>query len=312
MMEKIEALVERLENIIANLDFEPLKKILRKLHLEELFEKNISEKFILKAFGIILALISAVSVAVTISEITDKPEDETTSAIETTEASQASSFFENRNEIKGNFLLLLNAEESQDVYLIAVVRLDSENNTMNISFLNKNFTCSVGDFSGTLMEHYNEGGAKQLMWAVGEYTGISIERYLVGNEDSFQKFCNLLGDVHINIPERISHSYEGLGYIIEKGEQNLTPSMFMRYFLYLCSKDLSENISNIMVLMGMEAFSAEDEDTLQKNLDTFGKYFDTNISAIDFGRYKGAICRMASRENPVTVTIETDFNKFKQ
>ena len=150
------------------------------------------------------------------------------------------------------------------------------------------------------------------MWAVGEYTGISIERYLVGNEDSFQKFCNLLGDVHINIPERISHSYEGLGYIIEKGEKNLTPSMFMRYFLYLCSKDLSENISNIMVLMGMEAFSAEDEDTLQKNLDTFGKYFDTNTSAIDFGRYKGAICRMASRENPVTVTIETSFDKFKE
>ena len=101
MMEKIEALVERLENIIANLDFEPLKKILRKLHLEELFEKNISEKFILKAFGIILALISAVSVAVIISEVTDKPEDEITSAIETTEASQANSFFENRNEIKG-------------------------------------------------------------------------------------------------------------------------------------------------------------------------------------------------------------------
>ena len=83
MMEKIEALVERLENIIANLDFEPLKKILRKLHLEELFEKNISEKFILKAFGIILALISAVSVAVTISEITDKPEDETTATNKT-------------------------------------------------------------------------------------------------------------------------------------------------------------------------------------------------------------------------------------
>lgn len=312
MMEKIEALVERLENIIANLDFEPLKKVLRKLHLESLFQKNFSEKFILKAFGLVLALISAVSVAVIISEVTDKPEDETTLPIETTEASQAAGFFENKNEIKGNFLLLLNAEESQDIYLIAVVRLDSEKNTMNISFLNKNFTCSVGGFSGTLIEHYNEGGAKQLMWAVGEYTGISIERYLVGDEDSFQKFCNLIGDVHINIPERVSHSYEGLGYIIEKGEQNLTPSMFMRYFLYLCSRDLSEHVSNIMVLMGMEAFSAEDEDALQKNLDTFGKYFDTNISAVDLGRYKGAICRMASRENPVTVTIETDFNKFKQ
>lgn len=312
MKEKIEALVEHLENIIASLDFEPLKKLLRKLHLEELFEKNISEKFIIKAFGIVLALISVVSVAVVISEVTDKPEDETTVAEETTEISKVGGFFESRNEIKGNFLLLLNAEESQDVYLIAVVRLDSEKNTMNISFLNKNFTCNIGGFSGTLTEHYNEGGAKQLMWAVGEYTGISIERYLVGDEDSFQKFCNLIGDVHINIPERISHNYDGLGYIIEKGEQNLTPSMFMRYFLYLCSKDLSENISNIMVLMGMEAFSAEDEDTLEKNLEAFGKYFDTNISAVDLGRFKGALCKMASRENPVTVTIETSFDKFKE
>ena len=312
MIEKIEALFERLENIISNLDFEPLKKLLRKLHLESLFQKNFSEKFILKAFGIVVALISAVSIAVVISEVTDKPEDETTLPIETTEASKVGGFFESRNEIKGNFLLLLNAEESRDVYLIAVVRLDSEKNTMNIAFLNKNITCSVGDFSGTLIDHYSEGGAKQLMWAVGEYTGISIERYLVGDEDSFQKFCDILGDVHINIPERVSHSYEGLGYIIEKGEQNLTPSMFMRYFLYLCSKDLSESISNIMVLMGMEAFSAGDEDTLQKNLDTFGKYFDTNISAVDLGRYKGAICRMASRENPVSVTIETGFDKFKE
>lgn len=312
MIEKIEALIGRLENIISDLDLEPLKKLLKKLHLDSLLEMRFSEKFILKAFGILVALISTVSIAVVISEVTDKPEDETTLPIETTAVSEAAGLFESRNEIKGNFLLLLNAEESRDVYLVAVVRLDSESNTMNIAFLNKNSTCSVGDFSGTLIDHYNEGGAKQLMWAVGEYTGISIERYLVGNEDSFQKFCNLLGNVHINIPERVSHSYEGLGYIIEKGEQNLTPSMFMRYFLYLCSKDLSENISNIMVLMGMEVFSAEDEDTLQKNLDTFGKYFDTNISAVDLGRYKGALCRMASRENPVSVTIETGFDNFRE
>lgn len=312
MIEKIEALIGRLEDIISDLDFEPLKKLLKKLHLDSLLEMRFSEKFILKAFGILVALISTVSIAVVISEVTDKPEDETTLPIETTAVSEAAGLFESRNEIKGNFLLLLNAEEIRDVYLVAVVRLDSEKNTMNIAFLNKNSTCSVGDFSGTLIDHYNEGGAKQLMWAVGEYTGISIERYLVGNEDSFQKFCNLLGNVHINIPERVSHSYEGLGYIIEKGEQNLTPSMFLRYFLYLCSKDLSENISNIMVLMGMEVFSAEDEDTLQKNLDTFGKYFDTNISAVDLGRYKGAICRMASRENPVSVTIETGFDNFRE
>lgn len=309
MSEKIEALIERLEDIISNLDFEPLKKLFKKLHLDSLLNINFSEKFILKAFLSIVAFIAVISIAVTISEVTNKPEDETTIA-ETTEA-VSSVFSESKNEINGNFLFLLNAEESRDVYLIAVAKLDSANNTMNIAFLNKNSTCSVGNFSGTLIDHYHEGGAKQLMWAVGEYTGISIERYLVGDEDSFQKFCNLVGPVHMKIPERISHSYEGLGYIIEKGEQNLTPSMFMRYFLYLCSKDLSESISNIMVLMGMEFFSSEDEATLQKNIDSFSKFFDTNISAVDLGKYKGAVCRMASSDNPPTVTVETSFDKFR-
>lgn len=311
MTEKIEALIRRLEDIISNIDIEPVKKLLAKLPLERMLQKDFSKKFIATAFSIVIALISVVSIAVVVSEIRDKPDETETTSGETTEAFQSVPYDENAENFKGNFLFLLNAEESEDVYLIAVVRLDSEKNTMNIAFLNKNSTCHVGDFSGTLTEHYNHGGAKQLMWAVGEYTGISIERYLVGDEDSFQKFCDLLGDIHMNIPEKVSHSYEGLGYIIEKGEQTLTPSMFLRYFLYLCSKDLSESISNIMVLMGMEIFYPEDEAKLQKNLDAFTSIFDTNISAVDLGTYKGAICKMASVENPPSVSIETDFEKFK-
>jgi hypothetical protein len=87
--------------------------------------------------------------------------------------------------------------------------------------------------------------------------------------------------------------------------------MFMRYFLYLCSKDLSENISNIMVLMGINFFSSEDPDKLTKHLDAFASMFDTNISAVDLGTYKNAICQMASTENPPSVSIETTFDEFK-
>lgn len=312
MSEKIEALIQRLEDIISDIDFEPIKKFLAKLGLDRLLQMDFSSRFIARAFIIALCLISVVSIAVVISEIADKPEDITTTEVQTTEPADSAFLSESTAELKGNFLFLLNAEDSEDVYLIAVVRLDSAMNTMNIAFLNKNVTAKAGDVSGTLIEHYNKGGAKQLMWAVGEYTGISIERYLVGDEDSFQKFCDLLGETHMNIPEKVSHSYEGLGYIIEKGEQNLTPSMFLRYFLYLCSKDLSESISNLMVLMGMRAFNADDEAKLQKNLDAFTSYFDTNISAVDLGIYKGAICRMASTETPPTVTIETNFDIFKE
>ena len=312
MSEKIEALVQRLEDIISDLDFEPIKKFLAKLGFDRLLQKDFSSRFIARAFIIALCLISFVSIVVVITEIADKPEDTVTTEAITTVENESAFLSESTAEFKGNFLFLLNAENSEDVYLITVCRFDSEQNTMNIAFLNKNAICKAGDISGTLTEHYNKGGAKQLMWAVGEYTGISIERYLVGDEDSFQKFCDLLGETYMNIPERVSHSYEGLGYIIEKGEQNLTPSMFLRYFLYLCSKDLSESISNLMVLMGMRAFSTEDEAKLERNFDAFTSYFDTNISGIDLGIYKGAICRMASTETPPTVTIETNFDIFKE
>ena len=105
MSEKIEALIERLEDIISNLDFEPLKKLFKKLHLDSLLNINFSEKFILKAFLSIVAFIAVISIAVTISEVTNKPEDETTIA-ETTEA-VSSVFSESKNEINGNFLFLL-------------------------------------------------------------------------------------------------------------------------------------------------------------------------------------------------------------
>lgn len=311
MSEKLEALVRRLENIISDIDIEPLKELLAKIPLDRLLQKDFSKKFIARAFGLIIALISVVSIAVMISEIGDEPEETTAPLVETTEVMQSVIPSAPSEHIRGNFLFLLNAENSEDVYLIAVVRLNSENNTMKIAFLNKNSTCSANDFSGTLTEHYNYGGAKQLMWAVGQYTGISIERYIVGDESCFQKFCDLLGNIHLKIPQKIEHSYEGIGYIIDKGEQNLTPAMFMRYFLYLCSKDLSENISNIMVLMGINFFSSEDPDKLTKHLDAFASMFDTNISAVDLGTYKNAICQMASTENPPSVSIETTFDEFK-
>ena len=311
MSEKLEALIRRLEDIISDIDIEPLKELLAKLPLDRLLQKDFSKKFIARAFGLIIALISVVSIAVMISEIGDEPEETTAPVVETTEVMQSVATSEPSDHIKGNFLFLLNAENSDDVYLIAVARLDSENNSMKIAFLNKDTVSTANDFSGTLTEHYNHGGAKQLMWAVGQCAGISIERYIVGDEDNFQNFCDLLGDVHLNIPKKIKHNYEGIGYIIEKGEQNLTPAMFMRYFLYLCSKDLSENVSNMMMLMGIDYFSSEDPTKLSKHIDSFAALFDTNISAVDMGNYKNAICKMASTEDPPTVTVETSFDAFR-
>lgn len=312
MSDKIRALIARIEDIISNIDTEPVKKLFAKLNLDRIFARDFSKKFLATAFTLIVVLISIVSLITVFSERIGNSPQETTSKQTPTDDTSAFAASKSAEDFKGNFLLLLDSEETEDVYMIAVVQLDSSENTMHISFINKNTTCSVNNISGSFTEHYNKGGMKQLVWAVGEYCNISIERYLAGDEDSFEKFCEMIGDISVNIPEKVSHAYNGISYIIDEGEQNLTPAIFLKYFLYLCSQDKGNSIADLMVLMGMSAFSAEDDEKLQDNIETLTHTFDTNISAVDFGTYKNALKKMASPETLPTVSIETDFEKFRQ
>ncbi len=311
MIDKIKELLLRFYDILSNITVEPIEKFFVKLNLDRYFNKEFSKKFIVLAFSAVVILLSAVSLVTVIFERSDK-EEITTTAEQTAENSfsytEANSSIEN---FKGNFLFVLDCKNSEDIYMIALAKIDTAENKMNITFINKNTVCNAADLDCSFREHYKKGGIKQLMYAVGEYANISIERYVVGNETGLEKFAELMDNITVNIPKKISHSYDGIGYIIEKGEQNLTHPMFLRYFLYLCSKDMSDQIANLMVLMGNKVFSSYDDTVLQKSIDTFTKNFETNISGIDFGTYKNAVRKMASLDEPPSVSIETNFEAFK-
>lgn len=311
MGDKLGGILSRIEDIISNIDIEPLRKFFEKLGIDRLFSKEISRRFVLVAFAFIVVLVSALSLVTVLTQRSDGTEttasaQQSTDGIFETDVAAVSS-----ENFRGNFLLLLNDDDSDDVHMIAVVRLDSYENSLRISFLNKTSTCTVNDFSGTLTQHYKTGGIKQLVWAVGEYTGISIERYLVGDEESFESLLQHTGKLQVNVQEKVEHNHHGIGYIIEEGQQTLTPGMFLKYFLYLCSQDKSQSVAELMVLLGINLFSCEDDGVLQSNIDTFTKTFETDISAVDFGTYKGALKKMAAKDNTLLLSIETDFERFR-
>lgn len=312
MNDKFNDLLRRIEDIISNIDIEPIRKLFEKLNLDRVFAKTFSKKFLAIAFSLVVALISIVSLITVISERNDASEITTTAVQSSEDTMQAVTAISPAQDFRGNFLLLLDDDSSEDIHMIALVRLDSYENSMRISFVNKNATCTVNDFSGTLTQHYKKGGIKQLVWAVGDYTNISIERYLVGDEDAFERFVKSLGSMDVNIPEKVSHDHHGIGYIIEKGTQALTPPMFLKYFLYLCSQDKGESVAELLVLMGINVFSEADDEKFQDNMEAFTKTFDTNISAVDFGTYKGALKKLASPDNTLLLSVETDFEKFRQ
>lgn len=207
--------------------------------------------------------------------------------------------------------MLLDDEDSDDVHLISVVNIDSAANSLRFVFLNKNATCTENDFSGTLLEHYKYGGMPQLALAVEKYADINIERYLAGEEENFENLLNTVSGININVKEKVEHSHHGLGYIIEKGNQNLTPAMFLKYFLYLCSQDNSQSIAELMITLGINLFSSESDEVIQKNAEILTGSFETDISAVDLITHKSALKRMTAEKESMFLGIELGFEKFR-
>lgn len=312
MSDKISAILSRIEDIISKLNIEPLKELFEKLGLGRLFSKEISKRFVATAFLVIVLIVGAVSLVTVLSQRKDPAVTESTAGSEITgqegETAFASSNYEDFN---GNFLLLLNDDDSDDVHLISVVNVDSAQNSLRFVFLNKNATCTVNEFSGTLSEHYKNGGMVQLVSAVEKYADISVKRYLAGDEENFEALITSLPNINVNIKEQVEHSHHGIGFIIEKGNRDLTPSMFLKYFLYLCSQDNSRSVAELMVTLGINLFPPENDAAVQKNAELLTGSFETDISAVDLLTHSGALKKMTSQCDSMFLGIELGFEKFR-
>lgn len=252
--------------------------------------------FIIKAFVAIIALLASLSIGMMILEGSESKPQETTAATvdEVSTSAPEMLTMPDRGQLKTNILFGLDNEEG-DVHLLFVMSLDSETEESKIFFLEPEAVCKVNEIEASLDYHLKNGGVSQLVLAVREYTGIDIERYLVGDEKAFINLIKFMGDVEIDVKESISYNHNGLSYIIDKGIQVMTPDMLLKYLVYLCD-NTQKNNELIRALLAQFAKSLFDCETSQQAQDNFGKvigYFETNISALDFSENKLAVMKLA-------------------
>lgn len=253
--------------------------------------------FIIKAFIAIIIMLTALSTGMIIMESADKKPQETTSTVEegVSTSQQEVMTMSTPNQLQTNILFGLDNEEG-DVHLLFVMSLDSEKEESKIFFLDPNAVCKINEIEGSLIYHLKNGGVSQLVLAVSEYTGIEIERYLVGDEKAFTGLIRYMGDVEIDVKESISYNHNGLSYIIDKGVQVMTPDVLLKYFVYLCN-DTQQYNETIRMLIAQFAKILFDCDSSQQAQDNFGNvigYFETNISALDFSENKLAVMKLAN------------------
>ena len=277
--------------------------------------RNIREPgpgFLIKAFILLIALLSAASVmSIILESENSKPQQqvEISEQQSTTEAEAIT--MPSRGVLKSNILFGLDNAEGE-TYLLFVLSLDSETEKAKIFFLEPTAVCKVNEIEGSLYEHLKNGGVSQLVLAVSEYMDMEISRYLVGDEKAFVSFIKYMGDIEINVEESISYNHNGLSYIIDKGIQVMTPDMLLKYLVYL-SDDTVSYSENLRLIFAQFAKALFDRDSSQQAQDNFGKViglFETNISALDFSENKLAIMNFA-HELSLKLEVYNSLAEFK-
>lgn len=270
---------------------------------------NPGKKTLAIIFSVAIIAIASVSGIFVIDElVSDEPVTEA-GASGTTEPEI--SFVAERKDLSGNFLLALTYEEN--IELLGVLRADSAEKTLKISFLSGDTYCSFNNLSGTMNEHYKKGGITELVWAVGEYAGISIERYMVADQRRFTDLLDHIGEMTVNLDHEVICGQDAASFVIEAGQQTLIPNMMAKYFYYICdnSNKYSEEITDVMALYAKALFCKESEELAKENFDYMISCIETDISALDFSNYKSALMSLAMPLVLDNIIVEEDLSTFR-
>ncbi|MBQ9912841.1 MAG: hypothetical protein IJO73_01295 [Clostridia bacterium] len=294
-----------------NLIIDKIKELSEKVNSLSFLNRTPSKKFIITAFTLIILAVAVFSAFTVISERGGSSE-ETTDA-DSTQYVAADVTDKAMQEIKSNLLLVLTEDGNEKIELLSLIRLDSENESVSVSFINAGEITSVNGFLGDMNEHLKNGGINELVWSVGELADISIEGYIIGDEQNFIDFMKSLGDMEMNITDKVTYTHRGIPIIIEKGVQKLSADIMLKYFVYLCEnyETAPEKLTEAMIVYGKKMFDSQDDSVLDESFSKMIKHFSTDISVVDFTNYRKAIKNLASSENHIAVSIETDPSDLK-
>lgn len=260
---------------------------------------NISEPgkpFILKSFIAIIALLTTLSIGMMVIDSFEEKTEVTTTLpeYEAETTTETTTEYIAVKDLQTNILFCLD-DENNNIHLLFLADVDSTTQKLKVFFIDPASVCKAKEIEGNMNYHLKLGGITQLVAAVGVYTGVEVDKYLMGDEKALVSLLKYMGDLEIQVDKNISYSHAGLNYIIDKGRQVMTPDVLLKYFLYLSTNTVenSEKLKEICSLFASTLFDCASSQEAQDNFGSVIGFFETNISAMDFSENKGAVMKLS-------------------
>ncbi|MBP3441849.1 MAG: LCP family protein [Clostridia bacterium] len=179
-------------------------------------------------------VIGTVSVAVIVknnnSFFTDLFSKETTSGVSES-TTQENQLVDLEEELTGeaSILLYCTDREAEEIYFLAVVNADMQNRSFDVLPLKTDNPDYINALS--------TGGEKELVSAVQKAEGLTIDRYVASDTDTFALAINYMGGLKYSIAERIEYRTDEYTLILTKGDQTIKGETLLKYFRYCKTLD---------------------------------------------------------------------------
>lgn len=203
-----------------------------------------------------------------------------------TDATESTDLSEPVPEVSGvtNLLLLCANIEKTDLRFLTVIQINFDDNTYSVcSFSPRESVKADGRFAA-FSEHYQMGGVKQLIRAVEAVSGITIDRYIASQDNSFKRAINSMGALVLSFPEQINYRCEDFAIVLLKGEQKMRGDDLLKYMRY-CSALGDEGLRMQSEAVGACFKQYITEKTLAKKDNLYATLINalqSDISVMDF------------------------------
>ncbi len=176
----------------------------------------------------------------------------------------------------GTFLFAGSSTKKDELYFVSLIKVDLDKMQATVCCLPTNAIVNLGNTNATLEETFKSGGAKQLRDAVGKYSNVDIDRYVVIGEKNFKTAIRYLGNYSLTLDEKITYNSGEFSINFVKGKQTLTGDKLMHYIRY--QEKISSDYLNAQARIICDMI---DQMACEKNTDKGDELFDDLINIVD-------------------------------
>lgn len=193
-------------------------------------------------------------------------------------------------------LFVYEEDKQQTDTCIVLSRFIPTENKAVIVPLQSDICTTVGGKQNTLYEFYRLGGITELKKAVEAASGISIDKYMKFNTESFTLFSNYMGNITYDVPYNLIYENEQTGesIIIKEGQQILDAVNLRNMLTFPNYKGGEEYRAKVVGQITVDLVNSGSQGILQNSLDSvfnsiINSDIDTDITKYDYEDSRNAI-----------------------